>query len=61
VDERVVIDRKSNYGWWCHGGCRIWIGRRVRVVGQSVAEEIQLMIEYDPAPPFSSGETLFTA
>jgi cyclohexyl-isocyanide hydratase len=55
VDERVVVDRNRITG----GGVTAGIDFALRVVahlrGDRAAQEIQLTIEYDPAPPFQAG------
>ncbi|MCR1794153.1 DJ-1/PfpI family protein [Leptospira sp. WS58.C1] len=54
-EDRVVIDRDRITG----GGVTAGIDFALRIVaeiqGQKSAEEIQLMIEYNPKPPFVSG------
>ncbi|PJZ26803.1 thiamine biosynthesis protein ThiJ [Leptospira hartskeerlii] len=54
-EDRVMIDRDRITG----GGVTAGIDFALRVVaeiqGQKAAEEIQLMIEYNPEPPFLSG------
>ncbi len=53
--ERVVFDRNRITG----GGITAGIDFALRVVseirGKQIAEEIQLMLEYNPEPPFQSG------
>jgi cyclohexyl-isocyanide hydratase len=55
VDQRVVIDGKFITG----GGVTAGIDFALAVVdelrGREVAETIQLMVEYDPHPPFDAG------
>lgn len=55
VDERVVVDGNVVTG----GGVTAGVDFALRIVaeaaGREVAEAIQLMIEYDPAPPFDAG------
>jgi cyclohexyl-isocyanide hydratase len=55
VDQRVVIDGKFISG----GGVTAGIDFALAVVdelrGREVAETIQLMVEYDPHPPFDAG------
>jgi cyclohexyl-isocyanide hydratase len=55
VAERVVIDRNRITGSGVTAGVDFGLALASELFGQPVAEEIQLMIEYDPAPPFSSG------
>ena len=55
VPDRVVVDGKFITG----GGVTAGIDFALRIVaelkGQEVAEAIQLMIEYDPQPPYDGG------
>ena len=55
VDERVVVDGNVITG----GGVTAGIDFGLRVVaevgGETLAKAIQLMVEYDPAPPFDCG------
>jgi cyclohexyl-isocyanide hydratase len=55
VDARVVVDRNRITGGGVTAGIDFGLAVAAEVCGQSVAEEIQLMVEYDPAPPFRSG------
>jgi cyclohexyl-isocyanide hydratase len=55
VDERVVIDRNRITGGGVTAGIDFGLVVATEVCGHAVAEEIQLMIEYNPAPPFHSG------
>lgn len=55
VDERVVIDRNRITGGGITAGIDFGLVVAAEIAGPSAAQEIQLMIEYDPAPPFSSG------
>jgi len=55
VDERVVVDRNRITGGGVTAGIDFGLVVAAEVAGQSAAEEIQLMIEYNPAPPFRSG------
>ena len=53
--DRVVVDRNRITG----GGVTAGIDAALRIAaeacGQSIAEQIQLQLEYDPHPPFRSG------
>jgi cyclohexyl-isocyanide hydratase len=59
-DERMTVDGK----FYTSGGVTSGIDAAFRVVadvkGQDVAQQIQLLLEYDPAPPFVGG-TPFTS
>lgn len=55
VDERVVIDRNRITGAGVTAGIDFGLVVASEVFGPAVAQEIQLTIEYDPAPPFRSG------
>jgi cyclohexyl-isocyanide hydratase len=59
-DERMTVDGK----YYTSGGVTSGIDAAFRVVadvaGEDVARQIQLLIEYDPAPPFEGG-TPFTS
>ena len=55
VDERVVIDRNRITGGGVTAGIDFGLAVASELFGQAAAEEIQLMIEYNPAPPFRGG------
>ena len=55
VKERVVIDRNRLTGGGVTAGIDLGLAVAAELCGRAVAEEIQLTIEYDPAPPFQSG------
>jgi len=55
VDERVVIDRNRITGGGVTAGIDFGLVVASEVHGAAAAQEIQLMIEYRPAPPFHSG------
>jgi cyclohexyl-isocyanide hydratase len=55
VDERVVIDRNRITGGGVTAGIDFGLVVAAQLFGSTVAQEIQLMIEYNPDPPFSSG------
>lgn len=55
VAERVVIDRNRITGGGITAGIDFGLTLAALLHGDSVAQEIQLMLEYDPQPPFDSG------
>jgi cyclohexyl-isocyanide hydratase len=55
VDERVVIDRDRITGGGITAGIDFGLTVAAEVFGQQVAQEVQLMLEYRPEPPFTSG------
>jgi cyclohexyl-isocyanide hydratase len=55
VDERVVIDRNRITGGGVTAGIDFGLVVAATLFGDAVAQQIQLMIEYNPAPPFQSG------
>jgi len=55
VEERVVVDRNRITGGGVTAGIDFGLAVASQLFSASVAEEIQLMIEYAPAPPFTSG------
>lgn len=55
VDERVVVDGNIVTGGGVTAGIDFGLKVAAEVAGEAVAKTIQLMIEYDPAPPFDSG------
>jgi cyclohexyl-isocyanide hydratase len=55
VQERVVIDRNRITGGGVTAGIDFGLAVAAEVFGPEVAQEIQLTIEYNPAPPFQSG------
>ncbi len=55
VEERVVVDRDRLTGGGVTAGIDLGLAVAAELFGRAVAEEIQLTIEYDPAPPFRSG------
>jgi cyclohexyl-isocyanide hydratase len=58
VHERVVIDRNRITGGGVTAGIDLALVITAEMFGREVAQEIQLAIEYDPAPPFASGSPL---
>jgi len=55
VRERVVSDRNRVTGAGVTAGIDFGLAVAARIAGPDVAKRIQLMLEYDPAPPFDSG------
>jgi cyclohexyl-isocyanide hydratase len=55
VHERVVIDRNRITGGGITAGIDFGLVVAAELCGLDIAERIQLMIEYNPAPPFTSG------
>ncbi|PJZ51098.1 DJ-1/PfpI family protein [Leptospira saintgironsiae] len=54
-EDRVVIDRNRITGGGVTAGIDFALQVVAEIQGQQAAEEIQLMIEYNPEPPFLSG------
>ncbi|MBS1121145.1 MAG: ThiJ/PfpI domain protein [Deltaproteobacteria bacterium] len=55
VAERVVVDRNRITGGGVTAGIDLALTIVAAVSGREVAEQIQLQLEYAPAPPFASG------
>lgn len=55
VDERVVVDRNRITGGGVTAGIDFGLVLAAELFGDTVAQEVQLAIEYRPAPPFDSG------
>lgn len=55
VWERVVKDRNRITGGGITAGIDFGLAVAAEIAGEEAAKEIQLMMEYDPAPPFDSG------
>lgn len=55
VEERVVADRNRITGGGVTAGIDFALRIAAEVAGPAAAKEIQLLIEYDPAPPFACG------
>ncbi len=55
VFERVVRDRDRITGGGVTAGIDFGLAVSAEIAGEESAKEIQLMMEYDPAPPFGSG------
>jgi cyclohexyl-isocyanide hydratase len=54
-EKRVVIDRNRITGGGVTAGIDFGLYLVAEIFGDSLAKEIQLMIEYNPQPPFESG------
>jgi cyclohexyl-isocyanide hydratase len=55
VPERVVIDRNRITGAGVTSGLDFGLILTAQVGGNRMAKTVQLLLEYDPLPPFSSG------
>jgi transcriptional regulator GlxA family with amidase domain len=55
TDERVVWDENLNTGGGTTAGIDFGLGVVARLLGEDAARRIQLIIEYDPHPPFKAG------
>lgn len=55
VRERVVVDRNRISGGGVTAGIDFGLTVLAKLRGDEVAKTTQLMLEYDPAPPFDSG------
>ena len=55
ADGRVVIDRNRITGGGVTAGIDFGLTVAAEMFGPLVAQEVQLMLEYSPAPPFSGG------
>lgn len=55
VEERVVVDRNRVTGGGCTAGMDFSLQLAALLCGETVAQQIQLLLEYSPAPPFASG------
>ena len=55
VEERIVRDRNRITAGGVTAGIDFGLALVAEMFGPEVAKEIQLMIEYDPEPPFASG------
>jgi cyclohexyl-isocyanide hydratase len=55
VAERVVVDGKFISGGGVTAGIDFALAVAAQLQGREVAEAIQLMVEYDPHPPFDAG------
>lgn len=55
TDERVVFDRGRITGAGITSGIDFALAVVARLAGEDTARQIQLQLEYDPAPPFAAG------
>ena len=55
LEERVVIDRNRITGGGVTAGIDFGLYLVAAIAGEEAAKEIQLMMEYNPAPPFNAG------
>jgi cyclohexyl-isocyanide hydratase len=55
VAERVVVDGNLFTGGGVTAGIDVALRVAAEIAGRTVAEAIQLAVEYDPAPPFAAG------
>jgi len=55
VNERIVFDRNRITGGGITAGIDFGLAVAAKIAGDETAREIQLMMEYDPHPPFQSG------
>jgi cyclohexyl-isocyanide hydratase len=55
VEERVVVDRNRITGGGVTAGIDFGLYVAAKLFSEDVAKEAQLMMEYNPAPPFNSG------
>lgn len=55
LEERVVIDRNRITGGGVTAGIDFGLVMVAEICGEEVAKQIQLGIEYNPAPPFRAG------
>jgi cyclohexyl-isocyanide hydratase len=55
VKERVVVDGKFFTGGGVTAGIDVALRVVAEIAGRETAETIQLVVEYDPAPPFDAG------
>jgi cyclohexyl-isocyanide hydratase len=55
IEERVVIDRNRITGGGVTAGIDFGLFVVAKLFGEAVAKKVQLMLEYDPAPPYNAG------
>ena len=55
VTERVVFDGKYVTAAGVSAGIDMGLTLAGRIAGDEVAQSIQLMLEYDPQPPYDAG------
>ena len=54
-NQRIVIDRNRMTGGGVTAGIDFGLALAANIFGENVAKEIQLMMEYNPKPPFNCG------
>jgi transcriptional regulator GlxA family with amidase domain len=57
VTDRVVIDGKYATAAGVSAGIDLALGLTGRIAGDRIAEAIQLVVDYDPRPPYTTGST----
>ena len=55
IEQRVVVDRNRITGGGITAGLDFGLSLTALIGGESMAKTIQLMLEYNPEPPFASG------
>ncbi|MGH6671204.1 MAG: DJ-1/PfpI family protein [Xanthobacteraceae bacterium] len=55
VNERVVVDGNTVTGGGCTSGMDFALQLAAMMRGETIAKQIQLQLEYSPAPPFAAG------
>jgi cyclohexyl-isocyanide hydratase len=55
VERRVVVDRNRVTASGCTAGIDFALTLAAMLAGDAVAQQIQLQLQYSPAPPFASG------
>jgi len=55
LEQRVVVDRNRITGGGVTAGIDFGLTVAAELFGENIAKEIQLFMEYNPAPPFNSG------
>jgi cyclohexyl-isocyanide hydratase len=55
VERRVVVDRNRVTASGCSAGLDFALTLAAMLAGDAVAQQVQLQLEYCPAPPFASG------
>jgi len=55
VQQRVVVDRNRVTASGCTAGMDFGLQLAAMLRGETIAQQIQLRLEYSPAPPFQSG------
>lgn len=55
IEERVVIDRNRITGGGITAGLDFGLALTALICGEDMAKTVQLLLEYDPLPPFQAG------